>query len=209
MVSHRGIWHALDALAARRGFSASGLAVRAGLDPTAFNRSKRWSRDGRPRWPTSESIAKVLAATGHSLEDFARIAGGDSKAAAGAIPLLGLTQAGQAGYFDDAGFPKGSGWEEIEFPAVKGDEVYALRIVGDSMLPVLRPGDVVIVSPAATTRRGDRVVVKLASGEVMAKELGQRSRQRIELKSLNPSFPALTVKPDQVLWMARILWASQ
>jgi phage repressor protein C with HTH and peptisase S24 domain len=67
MLTHSKIWTAIDALARRYGLSPSGLAKRAGLDATAFNRSKRVTPEGRPRWPTTESVAKVLAATGASL----------------------------------------------------------------------------------------------------------------------------------------------
>ena len=51
-------------IAERYGFSASGLAKKAGLDPTSFNPSKRNGPDGRPRWPTTESIARVLQCVG-------------------------------------------------------------------------------------------------------------------------------------------------
>ncbi len=64
MLSHDQIWGAIDALAERYRMSPSGLAKRAGLDPTTFNRSKRVGADGRERWPSTESLAKVLAATG-------------------------------------------------------------------------------------------------------------------------------------------------
>ena len=67
---HEDIWRALDTLAAETGLSASGLAKRAGLDPTTFNPSKRRSTDGRNRWPSTESLAKDLGATGASLESF-------------------------------------------------------------------------------------------------------------------------------------------
>ncbi len=67
MLTHASIWQAIDALAAQHGLTASGLARRAGLDPTSFNRSKRISRSGKPRWPSTESLAKILAATGASL----------------------------------------------------------------------------------------------------------------------------------------------
>ena len=70
MLTHSKVWNAIDALARRYGLSASGLAKRAGLDATAFNRSKRVTGEGCPRWPTTDSIAKVLDATGASLEDF-------------------------------------------------------------------------------------------------------------------------------------------
>jgi phage repressor protein C with HTH and peptisase S24 domain len=70
MLTHTQIWAGVDGLAARYGMTASGLARKAGLDPTTFNRSKRIAPDGRQRWPSTESIAKVLHATGASLSEF-------------------------------------------------------------------------------------------------------------------------------------------
>ena len=70
MFSHDRIWAAIDALAERHRLSPSGLARRAGLDPTSFNKSKRQGVDGRQRWPSTESIAKVLDATGASIDEF-------------------------------------------------------------------------------------------------------------------------------------------
>jgi phage repressor protein C with HTH and peptisase S24 domain len=66
-LTHARVWSAIGALAHRYGLSASGLAKRAGLDPTSFNKSKRVTGEGRPRWPTTESIAKsspLTASTG-------------------------------------------------------------------------------------------------------------------------------------------------
>ena len=63
-MQHSQIWRAIDALAARRGLSPSGLARAAGLDPTTFNKSKREATDGRPRWPSTESLARALADAG-------------------------------------------------------------------------------------------------------------------------------------------------
>jgi len=67
------LWYAIDHLAEIRGLSTSGLARKAGLDPTAFNKSKRFSRDGRPRWPSTESISRVMLATGVSFSQFAAL----------------------------------------------------------------------------------------------------------------------------------------
>jgi phage repressor protein C with HTH and peptisase S24 domain len=41
MFTHKQVWNAIDVVAERYGFSASGLAKKAGLDPTSFNPSKR------------------------------------------------------------------------------------------------------------------------------------------------------------------------
>jgi phage repressor protein C with HTH and peptisase S24 domain len=209
MLAHGQIWAAIDALAAKNGLSASGLARKAGLDPTTFNRSKRIAADGRPRWPSTESIAKALDATSTSLDLFMDLLTGGQAQIKKNVPLIGLVQAGAGGFFDDGGFPTGQGWDEIAFPEVDRDHVYALEISGESMAPVFRDGDVVLVAPGAPVRRGDRVVVKTADGEVMAKELARKTAKQVELRSLNREFPDRVVPTADIAWMARIVWASQ
>jgi phage repressor protein C with HTH and peptisase S24 domain len=125
------------------------------------------------------------------------------------VPLIGLAQAGAGGFFDDGGFPTGGGWDEVAFPEVPDPNAYALEISGESMLPLYRDGDIVIVSPNASVRRGDRVVLKTREGEVLAKELKRRTENIIELKSLNPEHPDRTIPLDKVAWLARIIWSSQ
>jgi phage repressor protein C with HTH and peptisase S24 domain len=210
MLTHAQVWSAIDRLAARAGLSASGLARRAGLDPTTFNKSKRITASGRARWPSTESISKALAATGTGIETFVGlIQGGGTGAPTRGVPLLGFAEAGAGGYFDDGGFPAGAGWDEIAFPGVDDTHAYALEVSGQSMEPAYRDGDVILVSPAAPIRRGDRVVVKTMGGEVMAKELKRSTAKAIELKSLNAQHPDRTIATADVLWIARILWASQ
>lgn len=211
MLTHPQIWRAIDALAARHGMSPSGLAKIAGLDPTTFNKSKRGTASGKLRWPSTESLAKVLAATGASLEDFVALVSETSGRAGRLrmVPLIGMAQAGAEGYFDDAGFPAGSGWEDIAFPDIADEHCYALEITGDSMLPVYRDGDRIVVSPSGSLRRGDRVVVKTHGGEVMAKQLGRMTAQRIELKSFNPAFEDRSFALSEVAFIHRIIWASQ
>ena len=210
MITHKQIWQAIDAMAERNGISASALAKRAGLDSTSFNKSKRVGPDGRQRWPTTESLAKVLAATDTSLEEFtALVHGGQANRPEHRIPLIGLVQAGSGGFFDDAGFPVGGGWEEISFPGVKDENAYAVEITGDSMEPVYRDGDIIIVSPNATPRRGDRVVVRTKTGEVLAKILKRQTAQRVELASFNVQHETIFLPTNQVEWMVRVVWASQ
>jgi phage repressor protein C with HTH and peptisase S24 domain len=210
-LTHDRIWSAIDALAHRYGLSASGLAKQSGLDPTAFNKSKRSTGDGRPRWPTTESIAKVLEATGATLEEFTTLASTRPEITDPnqPIPLIGMTQAGAGGFFDDGGYPVGGGWEQIRLPQIKDENAYALEVSGDSMEPLYRKGDILIVSPNAPTRKGDRVVIRTTDGEVMAKVLMRRTAKAIELASMNPDHPNLVFPLDRVEWIARIIWASQ
>lgn len=208
MLTHDQIWTALDRLAARAGLSPSALAKRAGLDPTTFNKSKRVTSDGRERWPSTESVAKALAATGVSVDTFVQFIETSARTVQ-AVPLLGFAEAGSGGYFDDGGFPVGKGWDEVGLPSVNDEHAYALEISGDSMKPTYRDGDVIVVSPGAPIRRGDRVVVKTKDGEVMVKELRRRTQKVIELQSLNPTHADRTLSTADVEWIARIVWASQ
>jgi phage repressor protein C with HTH and peptisase S24 domain len=216
MLSHENVWAAIDALAARYSLSASGLARRAGLDSTAFNRSKRVSADGRPRWPSTESLAKIIEATGSTFNELFALIEGRPAADRDAlprqvspVPLVGFAQAGAGGFFDDAGFPAGDGWDLIELPGGAPEGTYALGIQGDSMLPLYRHGDILIVDPNAPVHRGDRVVVKTTGGEVMAKVLEKQTTKAIGLLSLNPEHENRTIPMAEVEWVARVIWASQ
>ncbi len=208
MLTHDQIWTALDRLAERGGLSSSGLAKLSGLDPTTFNKSKRVTPDGRERWPSTESVAKALAATNSSIDTFVQLIG-DTARTVQSVPLLGFAQAGSGGYFDDSGFPTGKGWDEVALPSVNDEHAYALEISGDQMKPAYRDGDVIVVSPGTPIRRGDRVVVKTREGEVMVREMKRRTAKTLELQPLNPAHVDRTLSAADVEWIARIVWASQ
>ncbi len=208
MLTHDQIWGALDRLAERAGLSPSGLAKSSGLDPTTFNKSKRITVDGRPRWPSTESVAKALKAANVAVDTFVQLIE-DTPRIVQSVPLLGFAQAGSGGYFTDGGFPAGKGWDEVGLPSVNDEHAYALKISGDSMKPAYRDGDVIVVSPGAPIHRGDRVVVKTRDGEVMVKELKRRTAKTLELSSLNPNHVDRTLAAADVDWIARIVWASQ
>jgi phage repressor protein C with HTH and peptisase S24 domain len=211
MLSHRAIWDSLDALAQRHGLTPSGLARLGGLDATAFNRSKRVSKDGRERWPSTESIAKVLEATGETFDQFLNAGGAylQQTPTRVVVPLLGLAQAGSGGFFDSAGFPAGQGWDEVRLPTTGEDGTYALEVSGDSMLPLYRDGDIIVVSPTAQPRRGDRVVVRTREGEVLVKILHRQTTRTLELHSLNADHAPRTIDMKDVEGIGRIVWASQ
>ena len=214
MLTHDSIWTAIDRLAHSFGYSTSGLAKKAGLDPTTFNKSKRIGPDGKPRWPSTESLALVLGATTATMADFLSLMGDEDLPAAAlqkVIPVIGYAQAGKNGFFDDAGYPIGDGWDSITLTEFEGSKAraYALEVSGDSMEPLYRAGDRLVVSPGATVRRGDRVVVRTIGGEVMAKELARQTASKIELRSFNPHFADRSLSMSEIAWMARIVWVSQ
>jgi phage repressor protein C with HTH and peptisase S24 domain len=217
MLKHEAIWAAIDQLAEKSGMSVSGLAKAAGLDPTSFNKSKRLTGDGRARWPSTESLAKILHATNTDLDEFMASVSKPKRrrrsplqvAPMQSLPLIGFAQAGTGGFFEDGGYPVGTGMEEVPFPFINDEHAYALKVSGDSMMPFYRDGDVIIVSPSEQVRRGDRVVAKTTEGEVMAKVLDKRTEEQVILLSLNPEHPPRIFKPQELSWIGRILWVSQ
>lgn len=217
MFEHSDIWTAIDRLAATCGYSPSGLAKKAGLDPTTFNKSKRTSADDKPRWPSTESISKILAVTGMTMTDFFGLIDGagdkDSETRA-SLPLLRVSEAGRKGFFDSNGYPATlDKWDSANFPVPEGmgsaANLYALEIDDDSMAPVYRKGDIVVVAPGVTLRKGDRVAFKHKKLGVMAREMTRRTADRIELTALNSAYESLVAQPDDIEWTARILWLSQ
>lgn len=155
-------------------------------------------------WPVGRPLGEGLVVAG-CLRGLAE----SGAAPARRIPIIGCAQAGDDGFFDDAGYPVGAGWDDVAFPDFDDPHAYALEVSGDSMAPAYRDGDIVIVSPAASVRRGDRVVVKTAAGEIMVKELARRTARKVELDSLNPEHPGRALAARDIAWLSRIVWVSQ
>ncbi|WP_342627842.1 helix-turn-helix transcriptional regulator [Nguyenibacter vanlangensis] len=181
MIRHDDIWHALDVLAAERGLTPSGLARAAGLDGTSFNPSKRATPAGRPRWPGTESLARVLDATGLTLEAFGRLMAGQAvpraphrPAGRSRLRLSHLSQLEQGGMFDAAGHPAGRHWDSWDVPGLAEPDLYAVTIDSDAFDPVFRLGAMLIVSPGAPVRRQDRVILHRGDGVLCAIVLERR-----------------------------------
>lgn len=214
MLSHAQVWAGIDGLARRNGLSPSGLAKRAGLDPTTFNPSKRFAGDGRPRWPSTESLSKILEATGEPLKDF--VAGiqrparhPTSSANNQLLPIAPMNEAGTEGTFDAEGLPTGTVWEQMPFPDPKVRGLFALEICGNEMLPLYRDGDVIIIAPDMAIRRGDRVVVKPKKRNLSILLLHQRTESAMEFSSVSNNQQPLRLEHSDIDWVGRIIWASQ
>ncbi len=213
MFTHADVWRGIDRLAKQHGMTPSGLARRAGLDPTTFNPSKRTTKQNKSRWPSTESLAKILTATSTPFDSFVALM--TDRPAQPAQPpsqrlrCLAIDQAERERRFDDAGFPIGDDWDEIDFPNLEGSHAYALEIRGDGMLPTYRDGDLLVVSPVAGIRRHDRVLMKTVAGALLPGVLQRRTAQRIELAPFGDPAGARVFPIKDVAWLARILWVSQ
>jgi phage repressor protein C with HTH and peptisase S24 domain len=213
MLTHQDIWTGIDRLAASHGYSASGLAIKAGLDPTSFNKSKRISPDGKLRWPSTESLAKVLAATSCTMTDLTELIGADDNAPPSqGIPLIGLAQASQDGCFDKDGLPKGKSWNITAMPGIhlnSPDDLYAIQVNDSSMHPTYRKNDILIISPSVKTRKNDRVIIKTRDGDILIKEVKKKTPDTLALQTLNDENKDHKFDLNNVTWMAKILWVSQ
>jgi phage repressor protein C with HTH and peptisase S24 domain len=213
MFTHDEVWRGIDRLAKHKGLTASGLARRAGLDPTTFNPSKRITKEDKPRWPSTESLAKILTATETPFNAFVALMSDEAGAAieppSQRMRCIGLEQAGRATLFDEAGFPVGADWDEIDFPNLDDRHAYALEVHSDAMAPTYRDGDLLIVSPGASIRRHDRVLLKPVKGDMVAGLLLRRTAQRLEVAPFAPGQEPRRFAIGEVDWLARIVWASQ
>ena len=207
MLKHTDIWTAIDRLARESGLTTSGLARRSGLDPTTFNRSKRITRDGKARWPSTESIAKILDATGVGFGHFVGLLGpGHHERPNGhTLPLAKLRELQTGTPFDTGGRPNGNHWDAITLPDMADPQAFAVEICGSEMEPVYHDGDIIIATPAAKPRRGDRIVIHLAEGGVQLCRLLRQTARHIEVQSLTDGQAASTVATDGVALLARII----
>lgn len=210
MLAHTDVWSAIDSLAERNGLSPSGLARRAGLDPTTFNKSKRHAPDGRPRWPSTESISKILSATNTNINELFAAQGGPSRSGeAISVPLIGDAHAGfdVTARRDVTRLPHPP--RIISFPDKRHEPLYALTVVGDSMKPLYRDGDVLFISTSAKPGPGDRVVVKLMDEDLVVRVMKEQTSRTVCFHAVNPDHPDIALEPSSIEWIAKIVYASQ
>lgn len=207
MFTHTGLWSAIDNLAESLGTSTSGLAKRAGLDATSFNKSKRIGPDGKPRWPSTESIARVLAAANMTLTEFLLFMPENEISSGTAIPLITNKDATKKNIFDADGFPAATKSELIEFPNFDLSDVYALELIDDTYAPLYPAGCTLILSPTAPVRRGDKVAIKTKTAFMLA-DFMRKTSNKVDILAVGTQ-KSMQVALDDVIFITRILWASQ
>jgi phage repressor protein C with HTH and peptisase S24 domain len=206
MFTHAEIWRLVDRLAKRRHMSVSALADLADLDVTAFNKSKRTAPNGKPRWPSTHSLSKVLEATGTDASEIPILL---EKGAAMpqrllSLPLSSLT----AEQFDDSGNPTGRDWKPLPFTE-KGDPAsLAFRVTDNALAPVYRSGEVLIASRIQRSAPGQRLVLFMRDGTVLVREMTARPPRGLTLKPVNSDGPEQTVVRRDIRWLYRIRWCQ-
>lgn len=212
VLTHDQIWKGIDRLALRNQMSPSGLAKRSGLDPTTFNKSKRITKEGKLRWPSTESLAKILDATNTTIGDFVGLLDNGVNGSIGVAARLKCIPYGQIASseaLDESGYPHNGDWDEIEFPSIDDSNAYIVELDEDIEPPVFRAGDLLVVSPSSSIRRYDRVLARRKSGHLTIAIMIRRTAQRVTFGSITGSTPEFVADIGELSWMARVVWASQ
>ena len=157
-----------------------------------------------------ESISKILDATQADLAEFVALVRQPE-----ASSMTPTPPAAMAGFFSDAGPGSSKSWplpgdmEAAEQIATLPDHDVTLQVHGRDLMPLYRDGDVLVVSPAADIRPGDRVLVRHAGGQIAAHVMLRRTRTRVEFAGRRESDPPLRHGITEIAWIARVIWASQ
>ncbi|WP_179038254.1 S24 family peptidase [Limnobaculum xujianqingii] len=113
------------------------------------------------------------------------------------VPVLGNTQLGVGGLWSDTPYSVGSSDGFIYWPT-KDVDAYALKCVGDSMMPRIKEGEFVIVEPNHSYNSGDEVLVVTQDGEVMVKTFLFERDGLLHLMSVNEDHPPVRVSRESV-----------
>lgn len=127
------------------------------------------------------------------------------------LPVVTEGEASPAGsiFWDQAGRLLSSITERLSRPAGLTDRAaYAVKVRGDSMVPVFRPGHYVVCSPKAPVGDGDEVYVELRSGEHLIK-IARRMDGGWLLESANRVYEPRFVRKTEIEKIHLIVWSRR
>ncbi len=78
------------------------------------------------------------------------------------VPVINKVSAGYPSDFNDLDYPVGVADDYVRCPDLHDPNAFAVRVVGDSMEPKFREGDIVAFSPAAEVHNGDDCFIRFA-----------------------------------------------
>lgn len=196
---------ALLGAATRRGVSLAALSEMIGRNPSYL---QQYIRKGSPR-KLEEHDRRVLA---QFLGISEQTLGGDGAVSASSddyvvVPRLPI---------DASAGPGAVSAEEISFDAyrfsarwmremgLQPGQVAAIRVEGDSMVPLLQSGDEILVDQ--TRRAGEGVFVVRIGDALHVKQVQARGSGRIALISANEAYPPVELGLDEIAIIGRVVW---
>ena len=186
------------------GLSKTAIAKEIGMDTAQFYRLI----DGKHRWTIIILDEVIDALRRHGVE----VSRNELLGEGVRIPVVAEVSAGMAFPWTDGGFPAGNGFDYIyarDVPGISDDlasKCYAVRVRGDSMLPLLKSGDLLIIKPASREEvvNGDNVVFKDRDYNAYIKWVELKG-DLLTLNSFNPIFKPLHFKPSDIVFMDKVI----
>ena len=207
-MQYEQVWDAVDKLAKLHGLSPSGLAKKAGLDATTFNKSKRVRPDGKKRWPSLDSINKILAACNVSFEQFYSLIDEELQPESlNAIPFQKYSLL-ENGIKISNNEPQTDNWERKKFPATAAG-LYGIELDVDDYEPLYRKNSTIIAAKNSEICKGNRMVVFCKNGDILIKEFSHRTAKTLILSDIIDNRKTTEVNIVDVVLVSRICWVSQ
>ena len=115
------------------------------------------------------------------------------------IPVINKVAAGYPGDFSDLDYPVGVADDYVRCPDLHDPNAFAVRVVGDSMEPKFREGDIVVFSPAAQVNNGDDCFVRFAMPhETTFKRIFFDPGDKVRLQPRNEKYSPIIVQGKRI-----------
>lgn len=122
------------------------------------------------------------------------------------VPVINKVSAGYPSDFNDLDYPVGIADDYIRCPDMHDPNAFAVRVVGDSMEPKFREGDIVIFSPASEVHNGDDCFVRFAMPhETMFKRVFFEKGGQVRLQPRNDKYPPQIIKGREINGLYRAI----
>lgn len=207
-MQYEQVWDAVDKLARLNGLSPSGLAKKAGLDATTFNKSKRVRPDGKKRWPSLDSINKIISACNISFEQFYNLIDEELQPESlNGVPYIKYSEL-EKGITVLNDEPQTDNWARKNFPATTAG-LYAIELDNSEYEPFYRRSSTLIAAKNSEICKGNRVIVFLKKGGILIREFSHRTATTLVLNDIPDGLRTTEVNIVDVALINRIFWVSQ
>jgi SOS-response transcriptional repressor LexA len=173
---------------------AAGMSLREAAKASGISHGHIDDIEAGNKMPAFDKVMKLLRAYHADVQDFLKETGylpvNVEPASMGKLRTVPVISWVTAGRWHEVSDPYEAGiaedWVESD---VKGSNVFALRVKGDSMEPEFVEGDIIVVNPHVSPKPGDFVIVKNEDNdEAIFKQLKKYGDTYI-LHPLNPKYP--------------------
>lgn len=133
---------------------------------------------------------------------------GSEKASMRRIPLVNKVAAGYPCGFTDLDYPARVADDYLSCPGLDDPDAFAASVVGESMMPDYREGDIVVFSPAADVQDGCDCFVRLEPDHetTFKRVFFDEDGALVRLQPLNPKFPPAVHARELVAGLYRAVW---